>query len=536
MKKQNVLKGSIILMISAAASKGFGALFKIPLTNLLGGVGMSYFSCAYSLFLPIYSLTVTGLSSAVARMTAQSAALGMYSNIRRIRRTALLMFTGAGLVGSAAVCLLAYPFSLLSTGGAEAVPALLMIAPAVLFGCVTAVERGCCEGMSNMYPTAFSQAAEGAIKVAAGLWLCGYVNSHGSRLMEYFPAVTDIRALSAAAGILGVSVSSFGAVLFFAVLAAFRRPLRGGEEHLCPRRETARELAATALPVGVSSLVTNLTSLVDMWTITACISHFGCGRELPPSVAAEDIPNFVYGSFAGIALTVFNLVPSVTNMLGKGALPSITAAWAEHDRAALEAGTFQALVTAAVIAVPSAFGLGTLAPGVLHLLFPLQNDEAEICISALRLLMPGMVCLCLSFPVFSLLQAVGKPSAPLKIMLMGTVLKLVGNLVLVPLIGADGAAVSTSVCYAAVLAVSLAAYIRAAGVPLPAAALVKVLYAGTMCGGAAILTNGICRRAGTSELAAVTASVTAGALMYFVSLILLSLGKIKKAAIPGNCR
>ena len=77
MKKQNFLKGSLILMLSAAAAKVLGALFKIPLTNILGGVGLSYFSCAYSLFMPIYALTVTGISSAAARLTAQSAALGM---------------------------------------------------------------------------------------------------------------------------------------------------------------------------------------------------------------------------------------------------------------------------------------------------------------------------------------------------------------------------------------------------------------------------------------------------------------------------
>ena len=49
-------------MLSAVAAKGLGALFKIPLTNILGGIGMSYFSSAYSLFMPIYALTVTGLT------------------------------------------------------------------------------------------------------------------------------------------------------------------------------------------------------------------------------------------------------------------------------------------------------------------------------------------------------------------------------------------------------------------------------------------------------------------------------------------
>jgi len=95
-RKQDFLKGSLILMLSAAAAKVLGAVFKIPLTNMLGGVGMSYFSCAYSLFLPVYALTVTGISSAAARLTAQASALGLYGDVKRIRRVALAIFSAVG--------------------------------------------------------------------------------------------------------------------------------------------------------------------------------------------------------------------------------------------------------------------------------------------------------------------------------------------------------------------------------------------------------------------------------------------------------
>ena len=521
-------------MASAVAAKGLGALFKIPLTNLLGGVGMSYFSCAYSLFLPVYALTATGLSSAVARMTARSSALGMYENIKRIRLTALLMFSAAGLIGSLGIFLLAEPFSRFSTGGSEAAAAVMMIAPSVLFGCVTAVERGYYEGLSNMYPTALSQAAEGVVKVAAGLWLCSYVNSHGSQLLKLVPWVSDVRALSAAAGILGVTLSSLGAALFFAVMAAFApRRKKIGESLLMSRREIAKELAATALPVGISSVVTNLTAVIDMWTIIACIARFGSGKTAPVGVSEGDMPNFVYGSFAGIALTVFNLVPSVTNMLGKGVLPCITEAWSEKDKPAMEQGTSQALLTAAIISVPAAFGLGVLAPQILGLLFPLQSDEVKICISSLRLLMLGMVCLCVSFPLFSMLQAIGKTSAPLKIMLAGTAVKLLGNLLLVPLMGVDGAAVSTSACYGVILAVSLIVYVRASGVRIAAAPFGGVLYAGAMCGGGAYLAAGICERAGVHGAAATVTAIISGGALYFLSLSLLSIRrfKIKKQAV-----
>ena len=69
MKNQSFLKGSVILIASAVIAKAIGALFKIPLTNMLGGVGMSYFSCAYGLFLPVYAVTATGLTPAVETIT-----------------------------------------------------------------------------------------------------------------------------------------------------------------------------------------------------------------------------------------------------------------------------------------------------------------------------------------------------------------------------------------------------------------------------------------------------------------------------------
>lgn len=533
LKKQNFIKGSIILMISAAVAKLLGAVFKIPLTNILGGVGMSYFSCAYSLFMPVYSLTVTGLSSAVARMTAQSAALGMYANAAKVRRTALGIFSLAGLAGSLLIILLARPFSIYSIDSLEASAAVAMIAPAVFFGCITAVERGYYEGMSNMYPTAVSQVVEGIVKAAAGLLLCSYVMKNPQAVLTYFPYIKDVRAAAAAAGILGVTLATAGAAVFFALIGLFAKAPRGGESCVMSRKAIVRELTATAMPVGVSALVTNLTALIDMWTVIGCISYFAGSITTPDGVSDRELPYFVYGSFAGIALTVFNLVPSVTNMLGKGALTCITAAYENKDRRSLEFGTSQALLTSAVIAVPAAVGIAVLAPEILRFLYPQQTDEAAFCISSLRWLMAGMVCLCVSYPLFSMLQAVGKPSAPLKIMLLGTAVKLAGNLAFIPFMGVNGAALSTSLCYAVILIVSLKAYIKAADLHISAAPFGKTAYSGAMCGGTAYLAASVLKRTGAAEIVTITASAAAGGIVYLVLIVVLigkfSIKQSKKA-------
>ena len=537
MKKQNFLKGSLILMASAAAAKLLGALFKIPLTNILGGVGMSYFSCAYSLFMPIYALTVTGVSSAVARMTAQSMALGMIDNAKKIRRTALMVFSAAGLIGSVITFLLARPFSIYSANSPEASVAVAMIAPAVFFGCITAVERGYYEGLSNMYPTALSQVAEGVVKVGVGLWLCNFVTKNSEAVMKYFPNITDIRAIAAAAGILGVTLSSVGAVLFFAVLRFFVRSEVSKEKTVMGRRQITRELIGSAVPVGVSAVVTNLTALIDMWTVIGCISYFGAGTtHIPSGIASEEIPQFIYGSFAGIALTVFNLVPSVTNMLGKGALTCVTSDWESGNRDSLKKSVMQALVTSAVIAIPAAVGLGVLSSEIMTFLFPRQSDEVAVCVNSLRLLMPGMVFLCVSYPLFSMLQAIGKTSLPLKIMLLGTAVKLIGNLALIPFMGVDGAALSTSLCYGIILAVSFAVFQKTSGVHISAAPFLQVLYAGIMCGASAYLVAALLEAKNMSTAAVIIFSALIGGMVY-ICVIVAVLGKklrIKKACAKAG--
>lgn len=501
-------------MISAVAAKVMGAFFKIPLTNILGGVGMSYFSCAYSLFMPVYALTVTGVSSAVARMTAQSMALGMTDNAGKIRRIALMVFSAAGLAGSLLTFFLSKPFSVYSVNSPQAAAAVAMISPAVFFGCITAVERGYYEGMSNMYPTALSQVAEGIVKVVGGLWLCGYVTAHSESVMKFFPGITDVRAVAAAAGIMGVTLSSLGAVLFFAVLRLFRQHEKSTDHTVMSGRRITRELISTALPIGISALVTNLTALIDMWTVIGCISYFGTSVKVPAGISAEEMPHFIYGSFAGIAITVFNLVPSVTNMLGKGALTCITDHWESGSRHGLERSASQALFTSAVIAVPAAAGMIVLAPEIMNFLFPQQSDEVEICINALRLMMPGMVFLCISFPLFSMLQAIGKSVLPLKIMIFGTAVKLVGNLALIPHMGVDGAALSTTVCYGVILAVSFAAFLRASGVRICAPPFMGIIYAGFMCGGVAYLTASAVERQHLHGITVILLSMLTGGVVY----------------------
>ena len=46
-----MMKGATILVIAGIVSKIFGAIFRIPLTNMIGAEGQAYYSAAYALYM-----------------------------------------------------------------------------------------------------------------------------------------------------------------------------------------------------------------------------------------------------------------------------------------------------------------------------------------------------------------------------------------------------------------------------------------------------------------------------------------------------
>lgn len=476
----SVLRGTLLLTGSALAAKLLGALFRIPLTSLLGGAGMGYFGSAYGLFMPLYALLVTGLSAAVARPAAAFLGQSEPAAARRLltvaRRFALL----AGLAGTLASAALSGVFLRLTGSSPEALPAVLALSPAVLLCSLSAVERGYREGACRMAPTALSQLAEALVRLIAGLALAGlWMREPPAFLAGYSPAAAG--ACGAVAGVTLASLAGWLTVLR-------REPPATGD--VPEDRELLRKLLHMLIPAALAALVTELTALTDLLTMQHCFERMlrdnaaafyvqvGLSRTIPQ----EDAPAFVYGSYMGLAAAVAGLVPGLAAMPAKAALPCAAQAWESGDRTAAAGYARQVLGMTLMAAVPAGCLLYSLPEGALQFLFAGRMAEIRIASTALRYLAPGMVCLCLTVPAFSLLQAAGRADLPVKLMLPAAAVKLVGNLALLPCMGTAGAALSTSLSQAVLLLCVLVAMRKVFGRGLlPLRTAVRLLYAGSLC-------------------------------------------------------
>lgn len=543
-KKQSFLGGSCVLLASALVTKIIGALFKLPLTNLLGGGGMGYFSCAYGLFLPVYALSITGLTTAVAKLTAERAALEDHAALRRILKLSLWSFSLMGMLGTGAILLLAKPFCRYVAENPDAYLSVLVLAPAILLGCVSAVFRGYYEGLRTMYPTGLSQLAEALTKLVCGLGLCRYALTHPAVVLRYLPPGTTPLAAASAAAVLGVTLSCTAGTLFLIL----RHVCIGDGIPALPRQKPSpvsdralyRALFAVLIPVAAGSLITNLTNLIDLATGMHCLNT--AIRKAPVSFAARfandsapdpaALANFIFGSFSGLAVTIFNLVPSLTNMFGKGAIPAIAAAHAERNRSAMQQDSAAAMLATGFLALPAGLGISVLAQPILQLLYPQRAAEILAAAPSLQCLGPGVIFLALTFPLFSMLQAVGHAPTTVQIMGVGVCCKLAGNLLLIPLprIHIAGAALSTTLCYLVTFLLALYAYQKKTGVKLGIMLFLKPAYGGMLCAAAAAFSYSLLLGRLGNNLA-LPAAICMGGCVYLFAMWLMG---IRLAALRGR--
>ena len=132
---QTMLNGAMILVVATVLVKVIGALYKIPLTALIGEVGRGYFNAAYEIYTPLYAISMAGLPVTVSKMVSQERALGHYRDVKVIMRTAKRIFLLSGIIATFILFAIAYPYSRFVIKSPENVFSILIIAPSIFFCC-----------------------------------------------------------------------------------------------------------------------------------------------------------------------------------------------------------------------------------------------------------------------------------------------------------------------------------------------------------------------------------------------------------------
>ena len=434
-KKQNYLHGAAILAAGVVVLKILGAIYKIPLRNIIGETGYGYFFAAYTIYNFFLTISTAGLPVALSRMISEASTLDRPRQARRTFRVATGTLGVLGLVFSLLMFLFPTEMAVAFVSKATVSQCVFAISPAVLLVCLTSAFRGYIQGNGNMTPTTVGQILEVLVKVVVGLALAIWFTRMGKSVPE-----------SAAGAIFGVSVGSLAVLIYMA--ASYFRQYRSPAAAACAASDdvpdsigkTLWQFIRIGVPITLGASVMSLFSLIDTKLINMQLPHVA---GIGPKLADE-----LYGAYSTMQ-TLYNLPAAFITPMSIAVVPAISAAAVRRARKEVGSITESSLRISAVIALPMGAGLAVLAQPIVAMLFPDSNVAGPTILAYMGV---ASVFVCIALVTNAILQADGREALPIISMLVGGVVKIVCNLLLVsrPEINILGAAIGTIVCYAVI--------------------------------------------------------------------------------------
>lgn len=445
-KKQNLTEGAGVLLLSTLAVKLIGALFKIPLSAdyALSDLGFGYFSAVYDMYIPIYTLALSGIPIAISRIIADFIAKKQEENAYGIFRIALKTMVFIGILCSLLLLALSLPLVELIDKSGNSIYCLWVLAPSVFFCAVVSVIRGYFEGVKNMIPTAISSLIEALSKLILGL--SGAIIT--VRLTQNF-------AYAAAAAMGGIT---FGTVLscLYLIYAYKRNNFFAAFKNADISHESdslLSRLIRLCLPVVIASLSVGIVALIDSLTLRIQLSSLIAQNPQNAKLLLRDtmyqnipdfeIPTLLYG-VKGKVFTLFNLIPTITTTLSVAAMPILTESYVTNNKKQIFENLTLLIKYSSLIAFPAGLGFSFIGKGIMRLLY----GEVSCDLGGRLLLFYGLAGIFagLSVSLTTILQSKGQQGKALSSIACGLLLKLVLGLLLVriPSVNIYGAGISTA--------------------------------------------------------------------------------------------
>lgn len=372
-KDTNFIVQGSILAIASIISRIIGLVYRLPMTAVIGDGGNDYYSTAYEIYNVFLLISSCSLPLAVSKLVSARIANGERKNAFRIFKGALIF---SAITGTACMLIVFFgaefitarmqtPFSIF---------ALMVLAPTLLIVAILGTIRGFFQGLGTMMPSAVSQIAEqianAVISIAASYMLFSYGAKVGAVLGQ---EENYAQAYGAAGGTLGTCVGAvvglfFVSFVFFVYRPVFRRMMRRDKSKTVESYGSVfKIIILTVVPVLLSTTIYNISSIIDQWLFKNIAVMQG--------YSADDIKVW-WGIFSGKYKLLTNVPISIASALAASSVPSLTAAFVNHDFGQVRHKINLATRFIMVVAIPCAVGMAVLADPIMQMLFPGTSDLA----------------------------------------------------------------------------------------------------------------------------------------------------------------
>lgn len=417
MKKQSLIKGSLILGVAGILTRFLGIFFRWPLIMLIGDEGVGYYQMSYPLYMFFIALA-SGIPMAVSKIVSEKNAIGKSEESFMVMRASLIIMLILGTGMTIMLGVFAKPIISFLKWDPKAYYSLIGICLApILIAIMTAI-RGFFQGLQNMTPSAISQVIEQIGRVVVGVGLAFLLLPYG---IEY---AAGGAAFGAAAGGL------FGGVYLFFKYLKVRRAY--GIKKVKSNSKIMDEILRVAIPISMGATVGAVMSLIDSILVPQKLLQAGFN--------AKDA-TILYAQLTGKATVLTNIPLTLSVALSVSLIPIIAEKFILKDKVELERKIDTAMKFSFVIAIPCFLGLYFMAEPVMRLIFPGRHEGYTI----LKYLSISIPFIIIAQTTTAILQAIGHYVRPVINLVIGCVVKIILTLVFVPMqnLNVYGAVIAT---------------------------------------------------------------------------------------------
>ncbi|WP_299746331.1 polysaccharide biosynthesis protein [Rossellomorea sp. y25] len=413
------LKGAMVLTVAALVTKILSAVYRVPFQNIVGDIGFYIYQQVYPFYGIAIALSTYGFPVIISKLVAEKLEYEDEEGAKNIVVTSFLF-----------LCLVGISWFLLVYFGAGVIadwmgdpllkPLIQVISLSFLLLAPLSVMRGYYQGREDMVPTAVSQVTEQTIRVTTILVFSTILISQGYSLY-----ITGNGALfgSITGGLGGLLV-----LLFFVSARKeklfSRKSLRLPEDYLY----IWSRLLKNGTAICVSAMLLVLLQFVDSLNVYSLLTSSGMEAETAKTwkgIYDRGQPFVQLGTVVATSISL-TIVPLVTSAYLKQKDDLVR----EYSQLSLKISItigFAATLGIINIMVPTNTMLFENALG--------SKVIAVFCVSIF------FSCLILTFA--GIFQGIGKIYFPAFCIMMGILLKYIGNAYLVPVMGIMGASIAT---------------------------------------------------------------------------------------------
>lgn len=367
-----LLQGSILAM-AGIITKVIGALYRIPMLNIMGLEGQGYYSIAFQVYSLALIVSSYSLPLAVSKLVSARVAKKQHRNAYRVFKAALMFAVCVGSILALIIYLGAGFISGTIMESPASMYALKVLSPALIIVAVMGVLRGYFQGLGTMIPTAISQVLEQILNAIVSVLGAYVLLGYGETLAKQQNNASLGPAFSAAGGTLGtVAGALIGLIFLFACYYAYKGVLN---RHLRTDRSRHEEdytflfkvLLLTIAPVILSTTAYNIGHILSITVFNKVMAAQG----MDAAVRAAELGK--YDQFD----TLFNVPVAVANSLGASMMPALVQAYANEDRKLLFSRIYMTVRFVMLIAIPSCFGFLALGKPIMDFIWPSIENTTQ---------------------------------------------------------------------------------------------------------------------------------------------------------------